>query len=144
MAGVQRLYPNGCRLSCDAAQRPLTFGWSVGSERIASGAHGGSNATGEHFKEACHINKSLTALGRVTTELLKSQKNNGTGHVPYRDSKLTFLLQVPGKDGIMAAQPGCVEVLVLVRAPCLRVACKALPGADLGRANAPAPVCNVL
>ncbi|KXZ56379.1 hypothetical protein GPECTOR_1g336 [Gonium pectorale] len=65
----------------------------AGSERIASGAHGGSNATGEHFKEACHINKSLTALGRVTTELVKSQKNGGGGHVPYRDSKLTFLLQ---------------------------------------------------
>ncbi|GLC72382.1 hypothetical protein PLESTF_001241600 [Pleodorina starrii] len=65
----------------------------AGSERIASGAHGGSNAAGEHFKEACHINKSLTALGRVTTELVKSQKNGGGGHVPYRDSKLTFLLQ---------------------------------------------------
>ncbi|GFR41403.1 hypothetical protein Agub_g2083 [Astrephomene gubernaculifera] len=65
----------------------------AGSERIASGAHGGSNATGEHFKEACHINKSLTALGRVTTELVKSQKSGGGGHVPYRDSKLTFLLQ---------------------------------------------------
>ncbi|PNH12660.1 Kinesin-like protein KIF15 [Tetrabaena socialis] len=65
----------------------------AGSERVASGAHGGSNATGEHLKEACHINKSLTALGRVTTELVKSQKSGGGGHVPYRDSKLTFLLQ---------------------------------------------------
>ncbi|KAG2499154.1 hypothetical protein HYH03_002736 [Edaphochlamys debaryana] len=65
----------------------------AGSERTGSGAHGGSNVTGEHFKEACHINKSLTALGRVTTELVKSQKNGGGGHVPYRDSKLTFLLQ---------------------------------------------------
>ncbi|KAG2455162.1 hypothetical protein HYH02_000978 [Chlamydomonas schloesseri] len=65
----------------------------AGSERIASGAHGGSNVTGEHFKEACNINKSLTALGRVTTELVKSQKAGGGGHVPYRDSKLTFLLQ---------------------------------------------------
>lgn len=75
-------------------------GWATaasllaGSERIASGAHGGSNVTGEHFKEACNINKSLTALGRVTTELVKSQKAGGGGHVPYRDSKLTFLLQV--------------------------------------------------
>ena len=51
---------------------------------------------GEHLKEACHINRSLTALGRVTTELLKSQKAGGLGHVPYRDSKLTFLLQVGG------------------------------------------------
>jgi hypothetical protein len=36
----------------------------AGSERIRSGAHGGSGAQGEHFKEACHINKSLTTLGR--------------------------------------------------------------------------------
>lgn len=35
----------------------------AGSERIQTGAHGGSQATGEHFKEACHINKSLTTLG---------------------------------------------------------------------------------
>lgn len=36
----------------------------VGSERIHGGEHGGSQATGKHFKEACHINKSLTTLGR--------------------------------------------------------------------------------
>jgi kinesin family protein 15 len=36
----------------------------AGSERIHGGEHGGSQATGKHFKEACHINKSLTTLGR--------------------------------------------------------------------------------
>ena len=36
----------------------------AGSERIRGGALGGSGAQGEHFREACHINKSLTTLGR--------------------------------------------------------------------------------
>jgi hypothetical protein len=43
----------------------------------------------EHIKELTQINKSLTALGKVIHAL-------GTGnvsHVPYRDSKLTRLLQ---------------------------------------------------
>ncbi len=66
----------------------------TGSERIKSGAHGGSGAQGEHFKEACHINKSLTTLGRVIMELVEAQRSGKRGrHVPYRDSRLTFLLQ---------------------------------------------------
>jgi kinesin family protein 15 len=72
---------------------------------VHGGEHGGSQATGKHFKEACHINKSLTTLGRVITELVEAQRtaqargNSGKGsaprprHVPYRDSRLTFLLQ---------------------------------------------------
>lgn len=72
----------------------------AGSERIRGGAHGGSHAQGEHFKEACHINKSLTTLGRVIMELVESQRCTAAGkkrHVPYRDSRLTFLLQVGAK-----------------------------------------------
>lgn len=80
----------------------------AGSERVHGGEHGGSQATGKHFKEACHINKSLTTLGRVITELVEAQRTTqarGGGsatkltaaararHVPYRDSRLTFLLQ---------------------------------------------------
>lgn len=72
---------------------------AAGSERIRSGAHGGSGAVGEHFKEACHINKSLTTLGRVIMELVESQRSGRKGrHVPYRDSRLTFLLQVGFRD----------------------------------------------
>lgn len=73
-----------------------------GSERIRSGAHGGSHVQGEHFKEACHINKSLTTLGRVIMELVEAQRSGRRGrHVPYRDSRLTFLLQVSnGKGGL--------------------------------------------
>jgi kinesin family protein C2/C3 len=45
-------------------------------------------ASGERLKEAQHINKSLSALGNVMAAL-QSQ----SGHVPFRDSKLTYLLQ---------------------------------------------------
>lgn len=38
--------------------------------------------------QAKSINKSLTTLGRVVTALTERQQ-----HVPYRDSRLTFLLK---------------------------------------------------
>lgn len=53
---------------------------------------------GEHLKEAAKINSSLSTLGRVIKSLVEVQAKNVGTHVPYRDSKLTFLLQV-GKLG---------------------------------------------
>ena len=54
-----------------------------------------SGASGEHFREACSINKSLTCLGRVIMELVEAQRQGRRHtHIPYRDSRLTFLLQV--------------------------------------------------
>jgi kinesin family protein C2/C3 len=47
-----------------------------------------SEATGERLKEAQHINKSLSALGDVVSSL-----QTRSPHVPYRNSKLTSLLQ---------------------------------------------------
>ena len=57
----------------------------AGSERLNK-----SESTGQRMREALSINTSLTALGKVIMALDPTQKQ---GHVPYRDSKLTRLLQ---------------------------------------------------
>lgn len=55
----------------------------AGSERLSR-----SEATGDRLKETQAINKSLSALGDVFQSLCSKSK-----HVPYRNSKLTYLLQ---------------------------------------------------
>ncbi|MEW5311561.1 MAG: hypothetical protein WDW38_003270 [Sanguina aurantia] len=56
----------------------------AGSER-----QGKTGATGDRLKEATKINLSLSALGNVISALVDGRG----GHIPYRDSKLTRLLQ---------------------------------------------------
>jgi len=57
----------------------------AGSERLKK-----SESEGIRLKEALHINTSLTALGKVVMAL---DPNSESLHVPYRDSKLTRILQ---------------------------------------------------
>ncbi|XP_059279461.1 kinesin-like protein KIN-7N isoform X2 [Lycium ferocissimum] len=58
----------------------------AGSERIAK-----TGAGGVRLKEGKHINKSLMILGNVINKLSEGGKQRG--HIPYRDSKLTRILQ---------------------------------------------------
>eukprot|EP00043_Microstomoeca_roanoka_P019702 m.225410 g.225410 ORF g.225410 m.225410 type:complete len:1315 (+) comp17041_c0_seq4:136-4080(+) len=59
----------------------------AGSERQKD-----TQADGTRLREAGQINKSLSTLGNVITALV-SAANGKQRHVPYRDSKLTFLLR---------------------------------------------------
>ncbi|KAI8335476.1 P-loop containing nucleoside triphosphate hydrolase protein [Chlamydoabsidia padenii] len=56
----------------------------AGSEKV-----GKTGASGQTLEEAKKINKSLTALGMVINSLTDGKSS----HVPYRDSKLTRILQ---------------------------------------------------
>ncbi|KAF3514182.1 hypothetical protein F2Q69_00003124 [Brassica cretica] len=59
----------------------------AGSERASK-----TGAEGVRLKEGSHINKSLMTLGTVIKKLSEGVDNQG-GHIPYRDSKLTRILQ---------------------------------------------------
>ena len=68
----------------------LTLVDLAGSERISK-----TEATGQRLVEAAAINKSLSALGQVFAAL-----RTNAMHVPYRNSKLTQLMQSSlGGDG---------------------------------------------
>ncbi|KAF5956821.1 hypothetical protein HYC85_004046 [Camellia sinensis] len=56
----------------------------AGSERASQ-----SLSVGTRLKEGCHINRSLLTLGTVICKLSKGRNE----HVPFRDSKLTRILQ---------------------------------------------------
>ncbi|XP_041003952.1 kinesin-like protein KIN-4A isoform X5 [Juglans microcarpa x Juglans regia] len=60
----------------------------AGSERAKR-----TGSDGLRFKEGIHINKGLLALGNVISALGDEKKRKEGVHVPYRDSKLTRLLQ---------------------------------------------------
>eukprot|EP00911_Craspedida_sp_UC1_P002509 UC1_evm1s1864 len=60
----------------------------AGTERVAK-----TQATGRRLAEGQAINRSLTSLGLVVRKLAKISRGEGVHHVPFRDSKLTRLLQ---------------------------------------------------
>ncbi|XP_054779938.1 kinesin-like protein KIN-7O isoform X2 [Prosopis cineraria] len=73
---------------CDAVRvSVLNLVDLAGSERAAK-----TGAEGVRLKEGSHINKSLMTLGTVIKKLSEGAESQG-GHVPYRDSKLTRILQ---------------------------------------------------
>eukprot|EP00759_Apiculatamorpha_spiralis_P024666 PhF_6_TR27945/c0_g1_i1/m.41204/K17914/KIF13; kinesin family member 13 len=60
----------------------------AGSERASS-----TGATGDTLVEGSNINKSLSTLGMCLSRLAESaESGKNAGHVPFRDSSLTFLL----------------------------------------------------
>ena len=63
----------------------MTFG-NAGSERAKE-----TGTAGQQFNEGVQINKGLLALGNVIGALTEGSARK---HIPYRDSKLTRILQV--------------------------------------------------
>ena len=71
---------------------PLMYSYSFHStfhNLMVSQFLNSTGATGDRLKEATKINLSLSALGNVISALVDGKSK----HIPYRDSKLTRLLQ---------------------------------------------------
>jgi len=70
----------------------LTIVDLAGSERLSK-----TFSKGRKLEEAKNINKSIAALGNCIAALAKESKRQNFGklksHIPYRDGKLTRLLQ---------------------------------------------------
>lgn len=83
----------------------------AGSERLASS---GADKDKDRLKETININKSLSALADVIGALGQGQQG---GHVPYRNSTLTRLLQtsLSGELGVSCRSltPGSSKTLML-------------------------------
>ncbi|XP_027368144.1 kinesin-like protein KIN-7N [Abrus precatorius] len=77
---------NDCSISDVVRVSVLNLVDLAGSERIAK-----TGADGVRLKEGKYINKSLMVLGNVINKLSEGSKQRG--HIPYRDSKLTRILQ---------------------------------------------------
>ena len=76
----------------------------AGSERTRI-----TGAKGKQLEESKKINRSLSALGNVINALTETKGNNN--HIPYRDSKLTRLLE----DSLGG---NCITTLITMISPC--------------------------
>ena len=75
--------------SADALSSKLTLVDLAGSEQLKK-----SGVQGNQAKESININKDLFVLGKVVSALAdKGNSPSVSNHVPYRDSKLTQILQ---------------------------------------------------
>ncbi|GJY05431.1 aldo-keto reductase 2, partial [Tanacetum coccineum] len=91
---IENLEQNIKALSVKLTQEEMAELKSIASTDLLKGARYGSESskmetTGVRRKEGSHINKSLLTLGMVISKLTDSNAS----HIPYRDSKLTRLLQ---------------------------------------------------
>ena len=77
----------------------------AGSER-----QGKAGTSGQRFKEGTKINLSLSALSNVISALVDGHST----HVPYRDSKLTRLLQ-DSLGGNSKTGENCNDVIMSVQ-----------------------------
>ncbi|KAK5135491.1 hypothetical protein LTR08_005126 [Meristemomyces frigidus] len=77
-----------CAATGESSEGVLNLVDLAGSERLkVSGAEGG------RARETAAINRSLSCLGDVVASLGAGGGKGGESHVPYRNSKLTYLLQ---------------------------------------------------
>ena len=83
MAFIITLYQNNLK-DASAKSGKIILVDLAGSEKVSK-----TGAEGKLLDEAKQINKSLSALGHV----INSLTDNKLSHIPYRDSKLTRLLQ---------------------------------------------------
>lgn len=77
----------------------------AGSEKLSK-----TGVAGDRLKEGCAINKSLTTLGNVIEKLAERAEGKKVVSIPYRDSKLTRLLQ-------NALGGSCMTVMIVAISP---------------------------
>ncbi|KAH9933486.1 P-loop containing nucleoside triphosphate hydrolase protein [Fomitopsis serialis] len=77
-------------LTGEACEGSLNLVDLAGSERLEKSGAAGDK---DRLRETQNINKSLSALGDVVAALGEKGEGKNDKHIPYRNSKLTYLLQ---------------------------------------------------
>uniref|UniRef100_A0A2C9VWH9 Kinesin-like protein n=2 Tax=Manihot esculenta TaxID=3983 RepID=A0A2C9VWH9_MANES len=87
---IIRLTVESCCREYSGAENSSTLTATVNFVDLAGSERASQTLTaGARLKEGSHINRSLLTLGTVIRKLSKGRN----GHIPYRDSKLTRILQ---------------------------------------------------